>query len=491
MEIFINFGDDWSHNAVQEDPDLATGTEYDRADEAIDRILAFFRKYEGEASLTAELRESMYAFLRSDVVNLDADTEEKANQVRSLFPETAAGLQPYKDAGGSLRHKNPEIFRDTEWLRRHGSCIGHLRAGSSTIDHAGRGAFATRAVGRGDVVAPAPLVHIGDRAELDMYALEALTDPTSGETRRVRQVSEEGTDTTKVSQQLYLNYCFGHMESTVLLCPFGPAVNFINHGGPDANAKVVWSVAAGDLHNATWLQADPRVLSDPEHSYAGLMFDIVATRAIGEEEEVTIDYGVGWQTAWDAHVKKVKEVKKDLGPWMPTALELNDIHHRHMPGTGFATPFKTSKEAQIESYPERVMTTCFAQSEEPSESSVEAPLDGEKIYNWSQKEGTVWRGVSIRRCDILERKEMQDGENGGEKNYNYTVRVHLEMRSDEMSGTRVIQSVPHLAIRFADRPYQSDQSQGPFQPFRHYMEIPDTILPDAWRNIKSPPEKDV
>ena len=99
-----------------------------------------------------------------------------------------------------------EASRSQEWLEQYGTCGDHIRAGPSTLEQAGRGAFANRDLPRGTIMAHAPLIHLVDRSRLSMY------DIVSGEER---------------PPQLLLNYCFGHNESSLLLCPYGPMVTYM------------------------------------------------------------------------------------------------------------------------------------------------------------------------------------------------------------------------------------------------------------------------
>jgi hypothetical protein len=76
----------------------------------------------------------------------------------------------------------------------------------STLPQAGQGAFANFNIARNEIIAPAPLMQI-----LDKSALYIIT----------QDGSHNGT-------QLLMNYCFGHKDSTLLLCPNTNAV-LINH----------------------------------------------------------------------------------------------------------------------------------------------------------------------------------------------------------------------------------------------------------------------
>lgn len=66
----------------------------------------------------------------------------------------------------------------------------------STLPHAGQGAFSQYHVKRDEIVIPAPLLQIMDKDVLTVYK-----------------------DGNRIGDQLLLNYCFGHAESSFLLCP--------------------------------------------------------------------------------------------------------------------------------------------------------------------------------------------------------------------------------------------------------------------------------
>lgn len=55
-----------------------------------------------------------------------------------------------------------------------------------------------------------------------------------------------------VGHQLLLNYCYGHVNSSLILFPYSPTVNCINHGSIEkANAEIRWS--SYPYHKGEWL----------------------------------------------------------------------------------------------------------------------------------------------------------------------------------------------------------------------------------------------
>lgn len=96
------------------------------------------------------------------------------------------------------------LVRSQEWLEQNGICLDNIQVKQSTNPQAGRGAFATKSIGQGDIVAPAPVIQITNRQSMKM--LKVKTDPING-------------DVVERSEQLLLNYCFGHVNSSILLYP--------------------------------------------------------------------------------------------------------------------------------------------------------------------------------------------------------------------------------------------------------------------------------
>jgi hypothetical protein len=195
--------------------------------------------------------------------------------------------------------------RSLEELRESGICIDHVRAGKSTLPHAGRGAFARRKIGVGDVVLPLPLIHIGNRSIYEIYAGTAHG-------RFYGPATERGP----IHRQLLINYCLGHRESTLLLCPYSSGL--VNHSQQRTNVKLRWSEKAG--RKPEWFHQSLKEWSDDRH--AGLTMELVATRDISDGEEIFMDYGDEWEHAWQyhlAHWEPPREVD-----WYRPSSELNE-----------------------------------------------------------------------------------------------------------------------------------------------------------------------
>ena len=190
-------------------------------------------------------------------------------RVRNALPSSIEDLpraSMYGAAHNFLRGDNP---RSLEWLETNGYCMDTLSVRKSTIPQAGRGAFAKRGFNAGEIILPMPLI------QMDRRSLHVIKRNTVH------------------SHQLILNYCFGHKDSSLLLYPYSSTSNFVNHGGKEANTKVVWA-EEGDrtgFHKESWLSSTPENIM--EQSHTGLLMMLVATRDIAKDEEVLIDYGSG------------------------------------------------------------------------------------------------------------------------------------------------------------------------------------------------------
>lgn len=102
----------------------------------------------------------------------------------------------------------PNATRSIQWLEENGKCIDNIYPGESTIDGAGHGAFAKRFLLKDSVITGSPLHHVPFKDDfMPMYRIVTHEESAYVDTREI------------ANQQLILNYCFGHSESTLLLCP--------------------------------------------------------------------------------------------------------------------------------------------------------------------------------------------------------------------------------------------------------------------------------
>jgi hypothetical protein len=103
-----------------------------------------------------------------------------------------------------------------------------------------------------------------------------------------------------------------------MLCP--PLLTaFINHAHEEKpNIKIEWSKSASMRH-PEWKDMPLDKWANEPH--AGLSFEYVALRDIEQGEEILLDYGAAWDTAWKMHVRNYRTMREQHVP----AFELNEI----------------------------------------------------------------------------------------------------------------------------------------------------------------------
>lgn len=335
--------------------------------------------------------------------------------------------------------------RSREWLALHGTCGDHIVAGVSTIRQAGRGAFATRDLPVGTVVSHIPLIHVPDRKRFEMYNLGV----EDGEKYPDKALGISG-------YQLLLNYCYGHANSTLLLCPYGPMVNLVNHNKTLANVALRWADPRRGNHMPALLKGSIEELE--KDSTAKLAMELVATHDIQEGAEVFMDYGDDWEKAWHHHIK---DWEAPLGSHAyMSADDMNGDKEMHL---------RTEFELLDKPYPPNLELKCN-----------EAFVDSSWENAWNA--GTLRTFLESRKedsfhpCEIL-RSEWENGK------LLYTAVLHQKGVTDNASDrNELLEHVPQDAFQFRDKHYTTDMHQK--NAFRHDIRIPDTMLPSVWMNRK-------
>jgi len=375
-------------------------------------------------------------------------------RTRLALPEDPSTIEALLAKGGTIMRDHDRSHRDLQYLREHGSCTDHLivKQPATVSPDAGRGAFAKRNLPAGSVVAPVPLIHLPERSVLDMYDDNHSGEPTH--------------------QQLLLNYCYGHAASTLLLCPYGVTSALVNHSREHANVKIVWSDKV--TSHPEWRE---QPLEEWAYNYkTGLGFDYVALRDIAEGEEVLVDYGAEWQAAWDEHVANFKPLERRVD-------RLNE---------DFDSVLPTQDEWQWS-------------MGDPYENSAAVNLWCRDIYRemrglpeLSPDEPDAWP------CKVLLRQpqndtsvvDNEDGTKTTKPQLLYTAEIVMRLQNegeedaeDEQQCFEVLDevlfAVPRDAFVYGGAYEQDDTTRAYIQPwsFRHDLRIPDTIMPEAWKNL--------
>lgn len=474
MELFANYGDIWEsdHNGDADDiyQQKISRQDYEIADKLVNRILNFFENFEGKMS--ADLQEKVFDFMAEQV--LDGTAGKKAKIYRSLIPMNIRKLKAVKEAGGTFEYRYNDMIRSQKWFDKYALCVDYLEVKPSTIEHAGRGAFAKRSFKKGDVITPVPLVPVPTEELFHIYnPIEVINNG----------VKEIEFDTSRpIGFQQILNYAFGHPESTLHLLPTSPMVSFINHAStrgvgiqPRANAYLVWSD-----HDTIYNDHSLHDLPVSEWTIAevpSIMMTLKATRSIQSGEEIFIDYGPDWERAWNSYLENwQKRFSNSTSPKWPHKASDTMALYKDL-------PFPVNVQIGMKPYADGIVSACFLM-----ESPIDTP-DGQPNRNSQGNDILVWQGpqssdghraFGLNVCDLIDRKPLYDKDNVI-FSYNYTVLTRLKDQTDSQNLVQV-ENVPHHAVTLLDRPYSSDiHTEGAF---RHWIGIEDRVFPQAWRNLR-------
>jgi hypothetical protein len=327
--------------------------------------------------------------------------------------------------------------------------IGYFAPSLLTLLSAGirEGAFAKRDLPKGTVITGSPLIHFPNRSLMDMF-----DSMTSNAGRLIRDVQKG-----PYSQQVLVNYCFGHPESTILLCPYGAGVNYINANRTLANVKLQWSQDGNTNHHAEWLNTKPE---DMEWVYKTMLaMDYVALRDIKAGEELLMDYGDAWEQAWEAHVKAWEAVT-DREEYM-SATQRNEVYAE--------LPVRTLEEQAEIPYPENVFISCHPALLEEQFEELNHDEKFENAHDLIEQIGWLPETKGVE-CVIWKRDDSTR-----------TYEVTLKQQNGKVRKERLY-GVPRKAIGFMDVPYTTDLHLT--GAFRHPIGIPDNMLPAAWRNME-------
>lgn len=355
----------------------------------------------------------------------------------------------------------PQAMRPMEDLQRHGKCMDSIKPGPSTLEsnQAGLGGFATRNFAKGTIITGSPLHHLPDKELVTIYRMDHNdTNSTTGEETWIRNVNDV------VGYQMMLNYCYGHPQSTVLLCPYGSNIGYINHNKSLANVKLQWSQDGITMHNHSWLSK--KTLADMKEYTVGLAFDYVATKDVQKGDELFLDYGDEFEEALNKH----------LSHWQPP----KDGFDEYIPAESFnekmaSLPLRTDGEQEQEPYPENLELRCH------SGLVMGYMKTDDDFSNWETREGGY-------PCRILSRSPSET------EDFLYKVEMKLPLdevgrqyRRDTFNYFQK-SNVSRKAIKFFNKPYTTDL----FLPnmFRKEIGIPDEMFPAQWKNGPSPKKKD-
>ena len=430
MELFVDYGEGYFES--RHDYDMMPRVEdYVLADQ----MLELFRFLQHIVPAMTKPHNN----ISEDLYHLMVHDHPFMSRTMHAMPSNTTMIDDIVMTGGTSNATFNESIRTLQWLEENGSCMDNIKDGVSTIPHAGRGAFANRFIPKGGLVAPMPLIHMGDRDVLTMYRPKPQKQ---GKRHAIRDLDQP------THQQLLLNYCFGHKDTTLLLCPCGSVTASINHSHDRPNAGIQWSQ---HMRHPEWL--NQTVLAWNHIRHAGLSFDVVALRDIQEDEEILIDYGLEWETAWQEHVASFDVPRRGYMP----AFEMN---------AHIDLQIKTVFEADYELI-DGILTYCRKHMVE-----LVRGIDEEGDEDEDEDD------TDLYFCRVVHRNH----------NDSYVAEVLSRFNTEHPSRMwevdvdvveYVLFDAPRDTFYFRDVPYQRDHHQE--WAFRHDMRIPDELLPPAWR----------
>ena len=433
-EVFINYGEHWFQYRTESFGYVPLSGDFKHVDSTVTSFLAL--KSKKETTLSSEAISNLW--------ELTKQISSDAPRVLNAFKITNGGdLKKIKEIG-IARYSLPNSQTNLTWMQKNGLCIDNLHPAKSNIPQAGKGAFVYQTFHKGEVVAPLPLIHIAHNETVLMYDFN-VTNLSNNSKFEIR-----GT-------QLLLNYCYSHKRSTLLLCPYGSAVNFVNHDSISPNVRIRWSNFKGTRKD--WFNISVEELN--QQKKAGLMLEFVAIRNISSGEEILLDYGKDWEDAWNSHVSNFIPYQGSHRYTSANQIKYNES-------------IRTKEEQLNHPYPQNIMFKCFFKKIWTRNDIKEKGFHRRtRPFHKDDFDG------SLKPCEILQRYEI-DGETY------YTVKILIKKVSKSKKLSNIIKPqithMPRTAIQITDKMYTTDIHLK--NAFRHPIGIPDEIFPSKWINIK-------
>lgn len=411
-ELFVDYGIDYFQDREEVfNTTFPSSHDYDEADEI---IKTFVETKNMDDGITDETRKEWEKVI--------SDYQSKSEKKRVVFalPKNVEDV-PYVAKVGTAEYSIPNYIRSIDWLEENGLCLDNLHVGKSNIPYAGKGAFAVRSLEEDEVIAPLPLVPIR-RDELQIVTTDS-----------------EELDAHNFYDQLLLNYCIGHNESSLLFFPYSSTVQYVNHS-PNPNAILRWSESS--------LSSSNLLKENLDDVTSGLLMELVALREIEVGEEVTIDYGEDWSSSWDLHVRTWRITNEEqLTNPKKIAKELNKDKLK---------PIRTIDEQLENPYPKCIRTAFYH-----TESS--------NVYDYS----AIGALEKMIFCVVIARYKTLD-------RYWYIVKMERTNGEDTtIENSGLVFDVPHEAMLFVPDRYCTDMHLR--NSFRHEIQVPlDVEWPEQW-----------
>lgn len=210
-----------------------------------------------------------------------------------------------------------------------------------------------------------------------------------------------------------------------------------------------------------------------------MVLDIVATRDIGVDEEVLIDYGVEWEEAWKTH----------LNNWEPPCEKYGVMSSRAVKQMN---EDKFNKD--FHAWSDDHFNLCWVRNDQIGD-FVHIITDGDIVPQGSQHKATTsFRGIDSEHpgfeyslsgdenwrfpCVILNEDESKG-------TFNVAIfRFAMNSKIAELPKARILQihnGIKANDVEFINRPFRSDMHWS--GAFRHPIKIPDDIFPPQWKDL--------
>ncbi|OEU08037.1 hypothetical protein FRACYDRAFT_196864 [Fragilariopsis cylindrus CCMP1102] len=389
-----------------------------------------------------------------------------------------------------IKIKQSKMKRSPDWLKKHGVCADSIRIGISTIENkqAGHGAFTNTQFKEGDVIMSVPLIHIPNRTILDTYYIydhekyeKNNNDKNDDEKNNGNDENNEKNNDFELKigneptgHQLLLNYVLGHRDSTMVLSPYGPGFQLLNHNQTLVNCKLQWASMDRSNHHPYLLTQNVDYIKTNHSTGSVLAFEVIATKSISKNEELFLNYGHEWEMAWNTHHTK---------NWVPvtgsdsyvSALELNTL--------SINEPLQEWKENE-EEIDEDSNYKSKSSNSSPYPNNVRLMLN----LAWADTEFRLEYGDDRIDHYIIPKTKPKIMNGKLIDQTLYTVVIAAD-EGDDDEDKRIIKNVPRRGLQFEDIAYTNDQFLS--NAFRHDIRIPDDLFPDAWKNNKNENNKPI
>lgn len=435
MELFLNYGEGYFQSKEKKFSGLEPipfKEDYQKAD----ALLSNFLENNAVEEMNAEKVAALYHELHASIDNA---------RVKAAMPNSYANLKKVNHTTSSALISVPNAIRSNEWLQSNGICLDTLRPGISATPQAGRGAFAKRPMMQGEMISPMPLIQM-----------------SRNRLRRFREMNE-------ITPELTINYSFGHRNSSMVLLPYAPTVNFINNNlnKSKVNARVQWSNSKH--HQEKW---EHDSVEDILKRGQGLMLELIAIQNIEEGDEIFLDYGERWDASWNDYIERWKP-PRDRRDNPYSVQELNT-----------EVKVRTTKEQEKIPYGNNVGMICrFDIPKLVADGNAGVDTFMWKNYRLdANNDSKPASDYTTRLCNVDKRYSNNfDKADDDDTDGSFLYDVLMEFSFPLVAGKHILmKGVPRSAIEFINREYKSDQFIK--NAFRHVIGI-DEIFPKKWMDL--------